>query len=100
MSTGASVTILLLLIGVWYVLLVLQLYADVSVFPVTTYQCVRQDTKKRLEEETSSSEIRIESDEGAESSEIADSNVVSTKTYRHRDRVDTGEMDGDAGLEI
>lgn len=35
-----------------------------------------------------------------ESSENADSNVVSTKTYRHRDRVDTGEMDGDAGLEI
>ena len=44
--------------------------------------------------------LLIESDQDVESSEIADSNVVSTKSYRHRDRVDTGEMDGDAGLEI
>lgn len=44
--------------------------------------------------------LLIESDEDVESSEIADSNMVSTKSYRHRDRVDTGEMDGDAGLEI
>ena len=41
-----------------------------------------------------------DSDEGVESDEVAEGNVVSTKSYRHRDRVNTVEMDGDAGLEI
>lgn len=97
---GVSITLLLLMTCVWYILLIVQLHADVSASPVTTYQCVKQETKKRIEEETSSSEIRIDSDEGVESGEVAEGNVVSTKSYRHRDRVNTVEMDGDAGLEI
>lgn len=51
--------------------------------------------------ETSSSEIRIESDdETQESSELSGGNVVSTREYRRRDRVDSEEMEGDAGLAI
>ena len=51
--------------------------------------------------ESSSSEIRIESDdENPESGEISEGNVVSTKTYRKRERVNSVEMEGDAGLEI
>ena len=51
-----------------------------------------------MEIETSSSDIRIESDEEGESEE-AKNNIVSTKSYR-RGRVDSKEMDGNAGLEI
>mgnify|MGYP006967686831 CR=1 FL=1 len=50
-----------------------------------------------MELEASSSEIRIES-EGE--SEEARNNIVSTKSYRHRSRVDSKDMDGNAGLEI
>ncbi len=51
--------------------------------------------------ESSSSEIRIESDdENPESGEVPEGNVMSTKSYRRRERVNSEEMEGDAGLEI
>lgn len=74
------------------------LYGDVSASPITTNRCVREDLRT-VELEASSSEIRIESDEEGESEE-ARNNIVSTKSYRHRSRVDSKDMDGNAGLEI
>ena len=81
--------------------------------PITTNRCLRPETKSKVEDEvqhsrpavdvleTSSSEIRIESDEEIqEPIEFERSKVVSTKEYRRRERVNSDEMEGDAGLVI
>ena len=94
-------------------LLVWELHRDVRALPITTNRCLRPETKSKVEDEvqhsrpavdvleTSSSEIRIESDEEIqEPIEFERSKVVSTKEYRRRERVNSDEMEGDAGLVI
>ena len=82
------------------VLLWFSLQHAVTASSVTVYQCTRKGEKVE-EMESSSSEIRIESDdENPESGEVPEGNVMSTKSYRRRERVNTEEMEGDAGLEI
>lgn len=94
----AIVAILLVATILLSCLFVRLLYGDVSASPITTNRCVREDLHM-MELETSSSDIRIESDEEGESEE-ARNNIVSTKSYRRRSRVDSKDMDGNAGLEI
>lgn len=90
-----------------------ELHRDVRALPITANRCLRPETRSKMEDETqhprpiadaletSSSEIRIESDEEVqEPIEFEKSKVVSTKEYRRRERVNTDEMEGDAGLEI
>ena len=99
-------------IGLW-LLLVWELHRDVRALPITTNHCLYPENKSKGDGETqyprptvealetSSSEIRIESDEEVqEPMEYEISKVVSTKEYRRRERVNTDEMEGDAGLEI
>ena len=97
-SVKAIITILLVATILLCCLFVRLLHGDVSASPVTTNRCVRENLQT-MEVETSSSDIRIESDEEGDSEEVKNS-IVSTKSYRRRNRVDSKEMDGNAGLEI
>ena len=92
----AIIAILLVATLLLCCLFVRRLYGDVSASPVTTNRCVRENLQT-MEVETSSSDIRIESDEG-DSEEVKNS-IVSMKGYRRRNRVDS-EMEENAGLEI
>ena len=98
LSMGAMVGILVLYLLIALGVLYMELQSNVMASPVTTYECVVQRPKKE-ELETSSSEIRIESDdETAEVNEVGDEKIVSTLAHRH-DSMDS-EMEGNAGLEI
>ena len=98
LSLGAMMGILVIYLLVALGVLYMELQTNVMASPVTTYECVVQRPKKE-ELETSSSEIRIESDdETAEVNEVDDGKVMSTMARRH-DSMDS-EMEGNAGLEI
>lgn len=91
-------TLLVVYLAIGLSVLYFQLQKNAMASPVTIYQCARQEPK-RVDLETSSSEIRIESDdEGEETISLGEGDMVSTKTPRH-DSMDS-EMEGNAGLEI
>ena len=91
-------TILVVYLGIGLTVLYFQLQKNAIASPVTIYQCARQEPKK-VDLETSSSEIRIESgDDGEETIPLDDEDLISTKPTRH-DSMDS-EMEGNAGLEI
>lgn len=98
MSLGVMVLLLVLYLLVCDWFLWQSLQRAITASSVTVYQCVG----KAVEEvESTSSDIKIESDdENGESGEMEDGNVMSTKSYKRRERVDTDEMEGNAGLEI
>ena len=98
MRTEVMLTLLVVYLAIELAVLYFQLQESVMASPVTIYQCARQEPKK-MDLETSSSEIRIESgDDGEDTIPLDEGDMVSTKTPRH-DSVDS-EMEGNAGLEI
>ena len=98
MSTGVMVLLLVLYLLVCDGFLWQSLQRAITASSVTVYQCVG---KAEEDVESTSSDIKIVSDdENQESGELTDGNVMSTKSYKRRERVDTEEMEGNAGLEI
>ena len=79
MSLGVMVLLLVLYLLVCDWFLWQSLQRAITASSVTVYQCVGKVV---------------------EAGEMEDGNVMSTKSYKRRERVDTDEMEGNAGLEI
>lgn len=97
-SSGMMVLFLVLYLLVCDGFLWQSLQRAITASSVTVYQCVE---KTEEDVESTSSDIKIVSeDDNAESGEMTEGNVISTRSYKRRERVNTEEMEGDAGLEI
>ena len=84
LSMEVMLTLLVVYLAIGLTVLYFQLQKNAIASPVTIYQCARQESK-RVDLETSSSEIRIESDdEGEETIPLGEGDMVSTKTWIRR----------------
>ena len=79
-------------------LLFFKLHQAVASSPIKTYECVHLKSQPVTELETSSSEIRIESEDDTDQQEK--DSLISTKSYVHRERVESSDLGEDAGLPI